>query len=492
VTSRQRARPADTVLGVGWPTPRGELEQGGMRTPQLPTALVGDGLGVPCLDGEERPYLNLDAAASTSALPSVAARVHGFLPWYASVHRGAGYKSREATRAYEHARTSMLAFAGRGGPDDDVAIICRNTTDSINHLAYRLRFNKEDVVVTTVVEHHANLLPWGRVARLGFVECDGDGTFDRDAVIAALDTRPAPRLLAVTGASNVTGWMPKVDDLIESAHERGIPVLVDAAQLAPHRALPATADYLVWSGHKMYAPFGAGVLIGPRATFEVGDPFLAGGGAVDLVDLNEVAWTSPPDREEAGSPNVLGAVALDAAIEEVRRIGWTAIAHHDNELAHALRAGLAGIAGVRVLGPSLGTETLPVATFVVHGVHHALVAARLSAEFAIGVRHGCFCAHPYLIRLLGLSEREVDHYREAVRRGDRRQMPGGIRASAGISTTVDDVERFLDAVRAIVASPDAGLAHFEQDPTSGDFWPSTVAAGWEGSDRAPGAVCARG
>ena len=266
MTSRQRARPADTVLGVGWPTPRGELEQGGMRTPQLPTALVGDGLGVPCLDGEERPYLNLDAAASTSSLPSVAARVHGFLPWYASVHRGAGYKSREATRAYEHARTSMLAFAGRGGADGDVAIICRNTTEAINHLAYRLRFNKEDVVVTTVVEHHANLLPWGRVARLGFVECDGDGTFDRDAVIAALDTRPAPRLLAVTGASNVTGWMPKVDDLIESAHERGIPVLVDAAQLAPHRALPATADYLVWSGHKMYAPFGAGVLIGPRAT----------------------------------------------------------------------------------------------------------------------------------------------------------------------------------------------------------------------------------
>ena len=144
---------------------------------------------------------------------------------------------------------------------------------------------------------------------------------------------PAPKLLAITGASNVTGWLPPIDAIIDAAHDRGIPTLIDAAQLAPHRRLPATADFLVWSGHKMYAPFGAGILLGPRRTFTEGDPFLAGGGAVDLVDLDEVAWTDPPEREEAGSPNVVGAVALDAAIGELQQIGWDAIVAHDDVLS---------------------------------------------------------------------------------------------------------------------------------------------------------------
>src|SRR4051812_20413529 len=162
--------------------------------PSLPVRLVGDDLLVPCLDGVERPYLSLDSAASTAALPAVAARVTEFLPWYSSVHRGAGYKSQMATAAYEEARAAAMAFAGRQGTDD-IAVICRNTTEAINHLAYRLRLTPADVVVTTVAEHHANLLPW---ARLGvtrrFVECDVTGRFTTDAVVAALDGAPTPRL----------------------------------------------------------------------------------------------------------------------------------------------------------------------------------------------------------------------------------------------------------------------------------------------------------
>ena len=162
--------------------------------------------------------------------------------------------------------------------------------------------------------------------------------------------RPRPKLLAITGASNVTGWLPPLDEIIAAAHERGVPVLVDAAQLAPHRPLPLEADFLAWSGHKMYAPFGAGVLLGPRDAFAQGDPFLAGGGAVDLVDLDEVMWTDPPEREEAGSPNVLGAVALHAAIDELTGIGWPAIRAHDDAMATLLRDGLARRGGVRLLG----------------------------------------------------------------------------------------------------------------------------------------------
>ncbi len=180
---------------------------------ELPCALVGDDTEVPCVDGISRRYLNLDAAASTSALPAVASRVHDFMPWYSSVHRGAGYKSRASTDAYERARAAILRFAGRPVDGDDIAIICRNTTEAINHLAYRLRLDADDVVVTTVVEHHANLLPWARACRRRFVECSPDGTVDLDDVTAALDAAPRPKLLAITGGSNVTGWIPPIDDI---------------------------------------------------------------------------------------------------------------------------------------------------------------------------------------------------------------------------------------------------------------------------------------
>jgi selenocysteine lyase/cysteine desulfurase len=387
-----------------------------------------------------------------------------------SVHRGAGYKSQQATAAYEQARDAALRFAGRSPDGDDVAVICRNTTDAINQLAYRLRLQPDDVVVTTVVEHHANLLPWARLCRRRFVECESDGTFDLQAVRDALRGRPRPRLIAVTGASNVSGWLPPVSDIIATAHEHGVSVLIDAAQLAAHRPLPQAADYLAWSGHKMYAPFGAGVLIGPRATFAEGDPFLVGGGAVDLVDLDEVVWTEPPEREEAGSPNVIGAVALHAAIDQLELIGWPAIAAHDDGLARRLRGGLDRIDNVRLLGPELDVDTLPLAAFTVEGVRHALVAARLSAEHGIGVRHGCFCAHPYLMRLLGLGSDEITANRRAVRAGDRTNLPGAVRASAGINTSADDVDRFLRAVAAIAAGQPSPMA-YRQDPCTGDYWP---------------------
>jgi selenocysteine lyase/cysteine desulfurase len=458
----------------------------------LAEQLVGDGVLVPCVDGVNRPYLGLDAAASTGALPAVAARVEEFLPWYSSVHRGAGYKSQVSTAAYEEARQRALAFAGRDGPTqngDDVAIICRNTTEAINHLAYRLRLSSTDVVVTTVVEHHANLLPWGRVATRRFVECGPDGTFTTEDVAAALDVAPKPALLAVTGASNVTGWLPPIDDIIAAAHDRDVPVVVDAAQLAPHRPLPRSADFMAWSGHKMYSPFGAGVLLGRRESFLEGDPFLAGGGAVELVDLDEVVWSDPPEREEAGSPNVIGAVALSAAMEQLSSIGWPAIIAHENLLRTKLRDGLAAIDGVKPLGPGLDVPGLPVTSFVVDGVSHALVAARLSAEYGIGVRHGCFCAHPYLVRLLDLSQEELNRFRDDARQGRRKSLPGAVRASACLSTTVEDIDRLLEAVSSI-ASGSTAPVDYVQDPLTGDWWPDGFAQVYT-DERRTGGGCAR-
>ena len=455
-----------------------------------PVALVGDGVLVPCADGRERPYLSCDAAASTSAFESVVERVQEFLPWYSSVHRGAGYKSQRATDAYESAREGALRFAGRSS-SDDVAIICRNTTEAINHLVYRLGLSPDDVIATTVVEHHANLLPWSRAARCRYVECRPDGTFETDDVLAALDERPVPRLLAVTAASNITGWMPPIGEITAAAHARGVRVVVDAAQLAPHRPLPATPDFVAWSGHKMYAPFGAGVLIGPRDAFKEGEPFLAGGGAVDLVDLDEVVWTQPPDREEAGSPNVIGAVALLAAIEQMERTGWEALIEHDRMVAQRLRHGLATISGVHLLGPDLAMDTLPVAAFTLEGYSHSLVAARLSAEEAVGVRHGCFCAHPYLMRLLGLGHAEVAEYRAQVLRGDRSHMPGAVRASLGINATEGDVDRLCAAV-ARIAAGDPSPVSYIQDPRTGDFAPDPVLVPWMAATRPHGSSCSPG
>jgi selenocysteine lyase/cysteine desulfurase len=457
--------------------------------------LVGAHIPVPCLDGVERPYRDLDCAASTPSLQSVADRVGEFLPWYSSVHRGAGYKSRRATAAYEAARDSVHRFARRPTGGDDVVVLVRNTTEAINHLAYRLRLGPDDVVATTVVEHHANLLPWARVAARRWVECGADGTFGTEDVVGVLDDGRPPALLAMTGASNVTGWLPPVEEICAAAHERGIPVLLDAAQLAPHRPLPAGPDFMAFSGHKLYAPFGAGALIGPRHTFETGDPFLAGGGAVDLVDLDEVIWTEPPEREEAGSPNVVGAVAFGTAMDELERIGWEEIRSHEDALSSRLHDGLRATEGVHVLGPrghaGSDDEGLAVAAFTVDGMHHALVAARLSAEFGIGVRHGCFCAHPYLIRLLGVGSEGMARARAAVRRGERGAIPGAVRASCGLGTSGDDVDALLDALRALGAGLRAPVAYVQDDVT-GDFWPDGDASGWGEADRPTGAACARG
>ena len=286
-----------------------------------------------------------------------------------------------------------MSFAGRDDRDD-VAIICRNTTEAINHLAYRLRLAKQDVVLTTVVEHHANLLPWARAASCRYVECGEDRTSMIAAVTEALEAKPAPKLLAITGASNVTGWMPPVAEVVAAAHERGVPVLVDAAQLAPHRQLPDGPTSSRGVATRCTPPSAPVCLLGPPGVHRR-RPFPRRWRCCRPGRTGRCGLDRSPSAEEAGSPNVVGAVALGAAIDYLEDIGWQAITAHDSQLASALRRGLSAIAGVRLLGPGADTETLPVATFIVGGIPHSLLAARLSAEDAIGVRHGIFA--PILI-----------------------------------------------------------------------------------------------
>ena len=184
-------------------------------------------------------------------------------------------------------------------------------------------------------------------------------------------------------------------------------------------------------------------------------------------------------------------MALHAAIGTLTDIGWPALISHERRIARSLREGLASIPSVHLLGPDTGTETLPVATFTVEGVPHALVAARLAAEEAIGVRHGCFCAHPYLMRLLGLSREQVLRYRDEVRHGNRGAMPGAVRASAGLNTRGSDITRLLNAV-ARIARGDPPPVPYRQDPRTGDFHPCSSIPGLTDQAGAHSAPCSPG
>jgi selenocysteine lyase/cysteine desulfurase len=412
--------------------------------------LPGAGLPVP-VGAVPRDHVDLDAAATTPASAGVVRAVQEFLPWYSSVHRGAGARSQVTTAVYEQARETVLRFVG-GDPARHVALFPGNTTEGLNLIAFRLGLTREDVVVTTGIEHHANLLPWRRHARVRVVDVDRSGTFDVDAVVAALDARPTPRVLAVSGASNVTGWMPDLASIAAAARERGVLVVVDGAQLVPHRPVDVTAlgiDVLAWSGHKMFAPFGAGGLVVDRRLLASGEPFLVGGGAVKAVSDDEVIWADTPDRDGAGTPNVVGIVALAAAAEELLAAGERNRVHEDL-LVQALDDELATVPGLRRLGPTSG-DRLPVAAFVIDGTAHEEVAERLSREHGIGVRSGCFCAHPHLSRLLGLTPDEVQRFHDDVRAGRTDRVPGAVRVSCSSATPRADVAALGEALRALTA-----------------------------------------
>jgi cysteine desulfurase / selenocysteine lyase len=445
---------------------------------------VGVDSQVPLLDGSIHRYINLDNAASTPSLQAVQDAVNEFLPYYSSVHRGTGFKSQISTHAYEQSRLAVLAFVGASS-DEHTCIFGKNTTEAINKLARRFPFTPaKDVVITSGMEHHSNDLPWRGVAETIHVRLTADGQLDEadfDAKLKAYGDRVA--LVAITGASNVTGYLNPIHRLAEKAHAAGAQILADCAQLAPHRKVdmgsledPAHLDYVTISAHKMYAPFGTGALIGRRDTFEQGDPDYRGGGTVEIVTLEEVVWAETPDRDEAGSPNTVGAVALAAAINQLSAIGMEQVAEHEAELtAYALQR-LAKISEVHVYGdkdPGNAANRLGVIPLAVKNMMHFKAAAILGYEFGIGVRSGCFCAHPYILHLLGLTQQEAEDVRERMMANDRSDMPGLIRASFGLYNSYEDVDGLIEALTKIGRGEYKGT--YTQDIATGEYHP----AGWQ-------------
>src|SRR4051812_40020374 len=308
--------------------------------------LVGSDLRVPLVGGEWVRYANLDNAASAPALTQVADAVAELLPYYGSVHRGAGFASLVSTEAYTRAREVTRAFVG--ARDDDLVLFTRNTTDAFNLLAGVLP--PGTTVLTFAGEHHANLLPWrrGEVRHLAIPATPAQALDALETELRALGGGPA--LVSVTGASNVTGEVWPIEAIAQLAHRHGARVALDAAQLAAHRPLDIAAwdvDYVAFSGHKVYAPYGAGVLAGRADWLDAGRPHLAGGGAVRDVPADGVEWVTGPARHEGGTPGALGAFAIAAAVRALEDTGWERIQAHEQELLDRLLTGLDAIAGLR-------------------------------------------------------------------------------------------------------------------------------------------------
>jgi len=441
---------------------------------------VGVEIQVPLLSGEQRTYVNLDNAASTPALKAVQSAVDGFLPFYSSVHRGTGFKSQLSTHLYESARHTVLEFVN-ANPEEHTCIFVKNTTEAINKLAHRFPFTAErNVVITSGLEHHSNDLPWRSATNTVHVNLTTDGRLDENDFDAKLEQyKDSVALVAITGASNVTGYLNPIHRMAEKAHTVGAQILVDCAQLAPHRKIdmlqlddPAHLDFVTISAHKMYAPFGSGALVGRLDTFGHGDPDMQGGGTVEIVTLDDVVWAKPPERDEAGSPNTVGAVAFEAAIHQLSSIGMENVAEHEAGLTKYALHRLQEVPSVRIYGdndPQNSHDRLGVIPFELVGISHFKVAAILGYEFGIGVRSGCFCAHPYILHLLELTPQQAKEVRNRMLSGDKSQMPGLIRASFGLYNNYEDVDALVEALHRI--SQGNYLGEYVQDKASGEYVP---------------------
>ncbi|MFJ7196980.1 MULTISPECIES: aminotransferase class V-fold PLP-dependent enzyme [unclassified Streptomyces] len=421
-----------------------------------PLPVLGKDVTVPLVTGGEVTYAALDYAASAPALQRVWDDVAAYAPYYGSVHRGAGYLSQLSTDLFENSRATVAEFLGCRA--DDQVIFTRSTTDSLNLLAAVVPADCQVFVYET--EHHASLLPW-RDARVTYLNAPRTPAQAVETLERALaDREPyGPALVCVTGASNVTGELWPVKELAAAAHAHGARIVLDAAQLAPHHPVDIAeldVDWVAFSGHKLYAPFGSGVLAGRADWLQAAEPYLAGGGASRKVARRadggvDVEWHSTAARHEAGSPNVIGVYSIASACKALTEAGFDSLVAREQHLVSTVRAGLAAVPEVKVL--SLFGDDAPrvgVISFVVEGWNSSHFAAALSAEYGIGVRDGLFCAHPLVRTLLGSDPQEVGEC------GAPEAEPGelslnAIRVSFGAGTPDEHIERFVRAVRELVS-----------------------------------------
>ena len=397
-----------------------------------------------------RPLIYLDSGATSQNPVSVIEAEQEFYEQRnAAVHRGAHYLAVEATEAFEDARQTVADFIGA---DYSETVWTSNATEGLNLVSYalsnaalwaaqgrgdaRLRdlaVGPGDQIVVTEMEHHANLIPWQELAfrtgaTLRYIPIDDAGSLRLDQAAGILGNRT--KVLAFTHASNVLGTINPVQELVELGRKAGALVVLDACQSAPHLPLDVKAldvDFAVFSGHKMLAPTGIGVLYGKQEILDILPPFLTGGSMITTVTMERAEYLAAPQRFEAGTQRISQAVALAAAANYLTETGLERVHRWESELGQRMVAGLENIPGVRVLGPAAGQERIGLAAFAVEGVHAHDVGQFLDSQ-GIAVRVGHHCAQP-LHRRLGLT--------------------ATTRASAYLYNTTDDVDAFLEAVAGV-------------------------------------------
>ncbi len=416
--------------------------------------VVGVDALIPLKSGQYVRGINFDNAATTPPFKPVLEAVVEFSPWYSSIHRGTGYKSRFSAELYDKARAEVLRFVG-ADPNYYTAIFVKNTTEAINKLSYRLcNKTKKCTVLSTSMEHHSNDLPWRDKYDIDYIDINDDGTLSmEDMKLKLKKYENEVKLAAVTGASNVTGAKNPIYDIARLCHENGVRLLVDGAQLVPHSPInmgkpgdPDNIDFLAFSGHKMFAPFGTGVLIGPKEVFMNGAPDYVGGGTVKYVTHDYVGWDEPPEKEEAGSPNVIGAVALMASIRTLNNLGMKNIESHERQLtAYALER-LKEIPEI-VLYDAVPVENrVGIIPFNIKGIPYDKTSVLLSDIGGIASRCGCFCAQPYVQRLLRLSPEQVKNYIN----NPEIKRPGMVRISFGLYNTIQEIDIFVRVLKKII------------------------------------------
>lgn len=378
-----------------------------------------------------RPLVYLDNAATTQKPRAVldASRRY-YEETNANIHRGTHHLARAATAAHEAARETVARHLNAADPAE--VIFTAGTTDSINLVAAILPLAPGDEVLISALEHHSNIVPWQLLcersgATLKVVPCHDDGTLDQDAFRALLSDKT--RLTALTWISNAFGTVNPVREMTAAAKAAGSLVLIDAAQAVPHLAIDVQAlgaDFLAFSGHKVYAPTGIGVLWGRRAVLDTLPPWRGGGEMIKEVTFERSTWNELPFKYEAGTPNIEGAIALAAALDFVRGIGLDAIATHEDALIRRAAAGLAALPDVHLYGPANRAGAL---SFGIRGVHHYDLGTLID-QMGVAVRTGHHCCQPLMARF---------------------GVTGTTRASFALYNTESEVDALVDAVEKAAA-----------------------------------------
>jgi cysteine desulfurase/selenocysteine lyase len=394
-------------------------------TPPRLLDLAGEFPGVP------EGWAYLDAAATAQkprAVIEAIARAYG--EDYATVHRGVYARSARMTEAYEAARETVARFIGA---DAGEVVFVRGATEAINLVAQSwggANIGPGDRILLSVLEHHSNIVPWRMLAdRVGaaidVAPLTEDGRIDEAALIARIT--PATKLVSIAQVSNVLGSIAEIPRVAAAAHAAGAKLLVDGCQAAPRMALDMAAldcDFYVFSGHKLYGPTGIGVLFARADILAAMPPWQGGGAMIEEVRFEHVSYTTPPLRFEAGTPHIVGAIGLAAAIRWVEQVGIAAIEAHEAALTALARAELEAL-GARIFGPARSAGIL---SFAVGEVHPHDVATILD-EGAVAIRAGHHCAQP-LMRHLG--------------------VPATARASVSAHTTPADIARLAEGVKRVM------------------------------------------